>query len=174
MNGSNASQFQSSLAKHLHIESGVDNMGRGCGGYTEIHANYKDSGGHKVKDIGTIFVAERYIDAGYESVFRQEHQPDKSFDLTIKTSDDVDFVKNIEVKRVTSENPSKISFRIAEGFEQFVPGQEGTVAIVLPNHKNDPKGISFAKVGFDEAKRKGFVIGEVEFWFSDKTKVVFK
>jgi hypothetical protein len=149
-------------------------MGRGRGGYTEIQAHYKDSAGQKVKDIGAIFVAERYIDAGYESVFRREHQPDKSFDLTIKTSDDVDFVKNIEVKRVTSENPSKISFNIEKGFRQFVPGQEGTVAIVLPNHKNDHKGISFAKAGFDEAKRKGFVIGEVEFWFSDKTKVVFR
>ena len=42
-------------------------MGRGRGGYTEKQTSYKDSGGHKVTDSGAIFVAERYIDQGYEA-----------------------------------------------------------------------------------------------------------
>ena len=42
-------------------------MGRGRGGYTEKQTSYKDSGGHKVTDPGAIFVAERYIDQGYEA-----------------------------------------------------------------------------------------------------------
>ena len=45
-------------------------MGRGQGGYTEKQTTYKDSGGHKVTDQGAVFVAERYIDQGYEAVFR--------------------------------------------------------------------------------------------------------
>ena len=71
-------------------------MGRGRGGYTSYESGYRDSGGNKVADKGSIFVAERYIDQGYESVFRREHQPNKSYDLTIKSSDDSTFVKNIE------------------------------------------------------------------------------
>ena len=48
-------------------------MGRGRGGYTGYETCYKDSGGHKVTDKGSIFVAERYIDQGYEAVFKQKH-----------------------------------------------------------------------------------------------------
>ena len=57
-------------------------MGRGKGGYTTIQTNYKDSGGRKVTDKGTIFVAERYIDLGYEVVFRQRQDEidKKNFD----------------------------------------------------------------------------------------------
>lgn len=146
-------------------------MGRGRGGYTEKQVSYRDSGNHKVTDSGAIFVAERYIDMGYESVFRQKHEPDKTYDLTIKTSDDADYVKNIEVKRVTSPNPSKISSNIEKAGLQISEGE--TVAIVLPNHKNDESGRNFAKTGVDEARRKGFVKGPIEVWFSDKTKIDF-
>lgn len=149
-------------------------MGRGRGGYTTIQAGYKDSGGRKVKDDGAIFVAERYIDDGYEAVFRQRHDSQKTYDLTIKTSDDNEYVKNIEVKRITSNNPSAMARRIAEGFTQFAEGQKDTVAIVLPNHKNDERGLKFAKSGYDEAVRKGYVQGNVEVWFSNKTKIEFR
>lgn len=146
-------------------------MGRGRGGYTSYESGYRDSGGNKVTDKGSIFVAERYIDQGYESVFRREHQPNKSYDLTIKSSDDSTFVKNIEVKRVTSDNPSSIAKNIKKGFTQFKPGEEDTVAIVLPNHRNSETGRKLTQEGFAEAKRKGWVKGKVEVWFSDKTKI---
>ena len=144
-------------------------MGRGRGGYTEKQSSYKDSGGKTVTDAGAIFVAERYIDDGYEAVFRREHGDQKSYDLTIKTSNDEEFVKNIEVKRTTSKNPAQLAKNIKEGFEQV--GQDGTVAIVLPHHNNSNTGKSFAREGFDEAVRKGWIKGHVEVWFKDKTKI---
>ena len=67
-------------------------MGRGRGGYTEYQESYVDSKKKKVIDRGAIFVAERYMDLGYESVFRGQKEG-KSLDLTIKTSDDTQFVK---------------------------------------------------------------------------------
>lgn len=148
-------------------------MGRGRGGYIEIQTGYRDSGGYKVTDPGSIFVAERYIDQGYESVFRQRHPPNRTYDLSIKSSDDERFIKNIEVKRVTSDNPSKMAVRIHEGFTQFRSGQEDTVAIYLPKHRNSSTGIEFARSGYEEAVRKGWVTGHVEVWFSDKTRITF-
>jgi len=147
-------------------------MGRGRGGYSSIYSGYKDSGGRKVTDPGAIFVGERYIEMGYETVFRRTHEPDKSFDLTIKTSDDTEFVKNIEVKRVTSKNPSMVASNIKKGFSQFPEGKEDTVAIYLPGCCNNEKGRKHAQTGFDEAKRKGWVKGTVEVWFSDKTRMI--
>ena len=152
-------------------------MGRGegkLGGYIAKQAMYRDSGGHKVKDSGAIFVAERYMDMGYEAVFRQTHPTEgKTYDLSIKTSDDASFVKNIEVKRVTSPNPSKIAEHIHHGFRQFgdKPKDTDTVAVVLSNHCNDKAGLEFAKAGFDEARRKGWVASHVEVWFKDKSKI---
>ena len=142
-------------------------MGRGRGGYTEKQPSYKDSGGHKVTDKGAIFVAERYMDQGYEAVFRRRHDPDRGYDLTIKTSDDENFVKNIEVKAITSNNPSKISTRIGEAAGQISKGD--TVAIFLPNHRNSQTGRALAEAGIAEARRKGYVKGPIEIWFSDKT-----
>ena len=144
-------------------------MGRGAGGYTEKQTTYKDSGGHKVTDSGAIFVGERYIDMGYETVFRQEHSEQKNYDLTIKTSDDQNYVKNIEVKQTTSKNPSQMAKNIREGFVQV--GENGIVAIYLPHRTNCPSAIKFAKEGYTEAQRKGWLKGPVEVWFSDKTKI---
>ena len=145
-------------------------MGKGHGGYTEVQPSYKDSGGQKVTDKGAIFVGERYIDQGYETVFRRRKEG-KSLDLTIKTSDDTNFVKNIEVKEISGNNPSQIAKRIKEAQKQIADGD--TVAIYLPNRKNDPAGYEFAKKGIDEARRKGYVKGPIEVWFSDKTKQDF-
>lgn len=146
-------------------------MGRGRGGYTSYETCYRDSGGHKVTDKGSIFVAERYIDQGYEAVFKQKHEPSKTCDLLIKTSDDSSVVKHIEVKRVTSENPSKLATNIGDAFTHFSADQEGTASIYLPNHKNSETGRRLAMEGFAEAKRKGWVKGHVEVWFNDKTKI---
>lgn len=147
-------------------------MGRGRGGYTEKQENYRDSGGHKVTDPGTIFVAERYMDEGYEAVFRQQHQPDRMYDLSIKSSNDEDFIKNIEVKRITSNSPSKIADRIKSANGQI--GEDDTIAIVLPHHKNSETGRAFAEAGIAEARRKGLIKGPIEVWFSDKTKIIYE
>lgn len=111
-------------------------MGRGRGGYTQKQIWYLDSGGNKVTDRGAIFVAELYMDMGYESVFRREHTPDKNYHLTIKSSDDLSFIKNIEVKQTTSPRSSKMASNICKGFVQLHDDYNATVAIYLPNLKN--------------------------------------
>ena len=146
-------------------------MGRGRGGYTEKKVSYTDSGGKKVTDSGSIFVAERYIDEGYEAVFRQTHAPDKSYDLTIKSSDDTAYIKNIEVKQVISPNPGKIASNIKKADQQISDGD--TIAIYLPNHRNNESGRKFADDGIAEARRKGWIKGPIEVWFSDKTKIEY-
>ncbi len=103
---------------------------------------------------------------GYETVFRQEHHGKRTYDLTIKDSNDTKVIKNIEVKKVTSNNPSKISDDIIKGFKQV--GIGGTVAIYLENHTKST-GEILAKTGYAEAKRKGKVFGSVEIWYKDKT-----
>ena len=150
-------------------------MGRGKGGYTAIQTNYKDSGGRKVTDQGSIFVAERYIDMGYEVIFRQRHDEidKKTFDLTIKTSDDKDFVKDIEVKKTTTTKSSQLAKNIIEAFDQV--GKNGTVAVYLPNRdKNSKEVINYLNAGYQEAKRKISFTGEVEVWFDDKSEIVMK
>ncbi len=148
-------------------------MGRGRGGYVGKQALYMDTAGETVGDRHAIFVAERYMDMGYEAVFRRRRPPDKSYDLTIKSSDDNEYIKNIEVKGVTSYNPSQMAIDIRRAFGQFDPGYEDTVAIFLLNFRNNEAGRKFAKEGFNEAVRKGNVKGHVEVWFSDRTKIVF-
>ena len=145
-------------------------MGRGHGGYMATQPSYKDSGGMKVTDRGAIFVAERYMELGYESVFRRRKE-DKTFDLTIKTSDDTQYVKNIEVKMISSNNPSQIAKQLKKAYEQI--GDGDTVALYLPNHANCKEARDFVKAGIDEARRKGYIRGPVEVWYSDKTKTVF-
>jgi hypothetical protein len=145
-------------------------MGRGHGGYVEKTKSYVDSGGQKVTDKGAIFVAERYIDLGYESVFRRRKEI-KTYDLTIKTSDDVGYVKNIEVKMVFGNNPSQVAKRIKQAKDQIDEGD--TVALYFPNHSNCATARKLAKDGVDEARRKGDIKGPIEVWFSDKTKIEF-
>ena len=146
-------------------------MGRGRGGYTQKQQGYKDSGGFKVTDKGASWIAERYIEAGYESVFRQRHDPETSCDLTIKTSDDKQTIKNIEVKQVTSQNPSKIATHIKEANEQIATGD--TIALYFSNRSRSPESISFVEQGVAEARRKKYIRGPVEVWFSDKTKITY-
>lgn len=147
-------------------------MGRGRGGYTEKQTGYKDSGGHKVSDTGAIWIAERYIDMGYESVFRQQHpERGKQFDLTIKTADDRTPVKNIEVKKVTTLNTSNIAKNIKTASKQISIGD--TVALYMEGRMNTADNRSFVSKGIDEARRKGYIKGPVEVWFSDKTRITY-
>lgn len=147
-------------------------MGRGRGGYTEKQNGYKDSGGHKVSDTGAIWIAERYIDMGYESVFRQQHpERGKQFDLTIKTADDRTPVKNIEVKKVTTLNTSNIAKNIKTASKQI--SSDDTVALYMEGRTNTADNRSFVSKGIDEARRKGYIKGPVEVWFSDKTRITY-
>lgn len=140
-------------------------MGRGRGGYTSIQASYDDSGGHKVTDKGTIYVGEKYIKDGYETVFRRTHTPKPGCDLTIKTSDDTEIVKNIEVKRITSMRSSKVADELKRAKKQISAGD--TVALYCPNRADTPQNRAFIKAGIEEARRKGNIIGPVEVWFND-------
>ena len=148
-------------------------MGRGYGGYNDKQKFYKDSGDQKVTDPGAIFVAERYMDAGYESVFRRRRDSEgiRTCDLTIKTSDDTSIIKHIEVKRVTSNNPSQVAKNIKTAKGQINTGD--TVALYMPNYGNSGDGRTLVQAGIAEAKRKGDVIGPIEVWFADKTKMYF-
>lgn len=146
-------------------------MGRGRGGYTEKQVSYKNSGGHKVTDSGAIFVAERYIDMGYEAVFRQEHPPNRAYDLSIKSSDDTSFIKNIEVKQISSSNPSKIATNIAKANKQISDGD--TIALYMSKHNNSETGRKFVEAGIAEARRKGLIHGPIEVWFKDKTYITY-
>jgi hypothetical protein len=145
-------------------------MGRGHGGYVRKAQSYVDSGGQKVTDKGTIFIAERYIDLGYESVFRRRKE-EKTYDLTIKTSDDVGYVKNIEVKMILSNKSSQVATQIKHARDQI--GEGDTVALYFPNHSNCATARKLAKDGVDEARRKGDIKGPIEVWFSDKTRIEF-
>ena len=171
MLGGNASRCRLLSVTRFLKKDGVRDMGRGRGGYTEMQLSYKDSGGHKVTDKGAIFVADRYIDQGFEAVFRQTHAPDHTYDLTIKSSNDENFIKNIEVKRVTSPNSSKIATNIQKANEQIHAGD--TIAIYLPNHRNSETGRKFAEAGIAEARRKGLIKGPIEVWFADRTKLSY-
>ena len=171
MLGGNASRCRLLSVTRFLKKDGVRDMGRGRGGYTEKQPSYKDSGGRKVTDKGAVFVAERYMDQGYEAVFRRKHDPDKGFDLTIKTSDDESFIKNIEVKAITSHSTSRIADNIKKANKQIDAGD--TIAIYLPNHRNTQTGRAFADAGIAEARRKGLIKGPIEVWFSDKTKLTY-
>lgn len=142
-------------------------MGRGKGGYNNRQPYYKDTEGRKVTDKYTIFVAERYMDMGYEAVFRRTHEPDKGCDLTIKSSDDKKIIKDIEVKGIESDKPRSVADAFARARKQIKPGD--TVAIYLVHHKNSKAALDFVKPGIAEAQRKGHIKGPVEIWFSDKT-----
>lgn len=145
-------------------------MGRGHGGYTVFQSCYKDSGGHKVDDPGSIFVAERYIEQGYESVFRQTHDY-RCCDLTIKTSDDSQYIKNIEVKMISSCKPSQIAKRIKDAGGQIKDGD--TIALYIHKQTQCMPSVEMVTSAIHEARRKGWLKGPIEVWFRDKTRIEF-
>ena len=91
--------------------------------------------------------------------------------MTIKTADDKSYVKNIEVKKVTTLNASNISKNIHKATTQV--GDNGTVALYFEGRKNTATNRDFAHKGVEEARRKGYIKGSVEVWFADKTKIVY-
>lgn len=61
---------------------------------------------------------------------------------------------------------------IKEGFGQFKYYSNTTVAIYLPQYdSNSVEGRKYIQAGFNEAMRKGHVLGNVEIWFNDKKTI---
>ena len=106
-------------------------------------------------------------------MFRQSESEGKHYDLTIKDSNDVEFIKNIEVKKVTSENPSQIAKNIEKAFRQLEGAPNGTVALFFEHHTNTQEIRDVIRKGYEEAMRKNNVKGPVEIWFKDKTSITF-
>lgn len=46
-----------------------------------------------------------------------------------------------------------------------------TVALLFPDRTSTQSNRDFVERGIAEAKRKGYVKGPIEVWFSDKTKI---
>ena len=128
------------------------------------------SASRKMVRIICFQIAERYIEEGYESVFRQTHNY-RCCDLTIKTSDDTQRIKNIEVKMINSDKSSQIAKRIKDAGGQIKDGD--TVALYVHKHTKCSSGVEMVTSAVNEARRKGWVKGPIEVWFRDKTKIQF-
>ena len=134
---------------------------------------YYDTGGHKVTDKNAIEVAEHYIREGKYVAFLQQKPPDKRADLSVEGS-------HVEVKGISSTNPSQIASKICQGFRQLEADmsryakedRKPTKVVILSKHENFSDGYRAACEGYKEAKRKGHVNGTVEFWYNDKIYVL--
>ena len=120
---------------------------------------------NKVTDKNAMEAATFYIEWGMYVKFL----PEKASDLF------VDFKFLVEVKGISSTKPNKIANRINEAFEQIEaelarypedkPKPPGKV-VILSRHASFEVGFHAFCEGYKEAKRKGFIRGEVEFWFN--------
>ena len=144
----------------------------GSGGRTKGKCYY-DTGGHKVTDKNAIEVAEHYMNEGKYVAFLQQHPPNKSADLS------VDGI-HIEVKGMNSTKSNKVRNNIHEAFDQIEAGlaryppnerRPGKV-IILSRHDSFEDGYKAVREGYQEAKRKGYVKGTVEFWYHGKIYVL--
>ena len=131
---------------------------------------YKDSDDDKVTENNAIEVADYYIDWGMYVVFLHEKPEEKKGRPDLL----VDYKFLVEVKGIFSTKANKISNRINEAFGQIEdewsrypedkPKPPGKV-IILSRHETFEIGFRAFCEGYKEAKRKGFIRGEVEFWF---------
>ena len=147
----------------------LENVRRKQGAY------YEDINGHKIDDKGTIAVAEWYMGQGFNVIFQPEQSGErgvKGFDLTLRTSENKEFIRDIEVKRITSVTEENVTKHIKEGFQQVQDG--GTVTIYLPRNRQDQRIIRKLQHGFEEANRLGLVKGHVEAFFSDGSRMELK
>ena len=130
---------------------------------------YKDSHDDKVTDKNAIEVADYYMSLGMYVVFLHE-KPEEGGRPDLL----VDYKFLVEVKGIFSTKANKISNRINEAFGQIEdewsrypeekPKPPGKV-IILSRHETFEIGFRAFCEGYKEAKRKGFIRGEVEFWF---------
>lgn len=145
-------------------------MGRGYGGYVEKSNLYRDTSKHKVTDKGVIYVAERYIDAGYCVVFIKQQSGKnnvKKFDLAIKSYDDSAILERIEVKRITSDKPYQTAAEIARGFEKFNNGYVGSVDLFYPNLSYSVDTCRFIQQCLNMANDD--INGPIRVWLGDGT-----
>ena len=124
---------------------------------------YYDTGGHKVKDPNAIAVAEYYINKGEYVAFLQEKpNVQQRADLSVEGV-------HVEVKGMSSLNPSKVANRIDEAFEQVdadnyrypISTHRPGRVVILSKYPSLEVAKDVVTKGFEEAKRKNFVSGEV-------------
>ena len=134
---------------------------------------YKDSHGDKVTDKNAIIAAEHYIKLGMYVVFL--HQDDvRRPDLL------VDYNLLVEVKVIISLNPSQISIQLKHASKQIsdelarrpedkqLPGK----IVLISLHESFEVGFHAISEGYKEAKRKGQVHFQVEFWFNGEIRIL--
>ena len=123
---------------------------------------YYDTGGHKVKDLNAIIVAEYFSDKGKYVAFLQEKPPEKRADLSI---DGV----HTEVKGMSSLSSNKVANNIKEAFEQVIADnkcyspethRDGQV-IILSKYPDLKTAYRTVWGGYRNAKVKGYVQGDV-------------
>ena len=132
---------------------------------------YKNTAGDKVTDKNAIEVADYYISWGFYVEFLAERPEEKKGRPDLF----VDFKVLVEVKGISSPKANKIANRINEAFNQIedewsrYPDDStkplGKV-IILSRHDSFEIGFHAFCEGYKEATRKGFIRGEVEFWFN--------
>lgn len=134
---------------------------------------YYDTGNHKVTDKNAIEVAEHYINEGKRVAFLQEKPPEKRADLSVEGV-------HIEVKGMISIKPNKFTNNIREAFEQIEADlsryskdeRKSGKVVILSKHENFDEGYKAAFEGYQNAKRRGYVKGTVEFWHDGKIYVL--
>lgn len=137
---------------------------------------YYDSQNDKVTDKNAIEVADNYLKWGFHVVFLHERPEEKKGRPDLF----VNFEFLAEVKGISSPKANKIANRINEAFDQIEdawsrypddkPKPPGKV-IILSRHASFEIGFRAFCEGYKEVERKGFIRGEVEFWFEGKIYV---
>jgi hypothetical protein len=132
------------------------------------------------KVVWTVFVTKKPVrtdqevihSSAYEVCFIDEQSQDLFYcEDAIVVDIGHSYVKNIEVKKVTTMNASNIAKNIHRASGQISNGD--TVALYFEGRKSTADNRSFVSKGVDEARRKGYIKGPVEVWFSDKTKITY-
>lgn len=124
---------------------------------------YYDTGGHKVKDQNAVAVGEYYIKQGKYVAFLKEIPNENRADMSVEGV-------HIEVKGMSSPNPSQVAKNLKKGFTQVDADNKrhptethrpGTV-VILSEYKTLEEAQRVVKAGYDEAVRKGYVTGNVK------------
>ena len=134
---------------------------------------YKDSEGDKVIDKNAIIAAEYYIDLGMYVVFLHEDEISRP-DLL------VDFEFLVEIKGLTSPNPSQISKQIRKASQQIekehskYPEEERLPAkiVLISLHTDFEVGFHAITEGYKEAKRKDYVHFKTELWINGEIHIL--
>jgi len=124
---------------------------------------YRDTGGNKVKDKNAIEVAEYYIKNGKYVAFLQEKDGQKRADLSVDG-------QHVEVKGMSSPNPSQVAKNLKKGLKQVdaenkrypeATHRKGTV-VILSEYPSFEEAKRIVTTGYNEAVRKGYVTGNVK------------